>query len=116
MRGLFLYILVIVGALVGPRAGHSQSITEFKERLRDATTVAEFDKHFQNMITVFHEGKLTFMDSDVADVISYAQSKSFAEVVLPTVYGWGRQHVWRWPYARGDRVFYGERVAVCEAR
>src|ERR1044071_7656607 len=41
------------------------------------------------MIASFHKGQIMFVDSDVTDIVGYAQAKSFADAVLPSVYGWG---------------------------
>ncbi|MEI9917720.1 MAG: tetratricopeptide repeat-containing sensor histidine kinase [Bacteroidota bacterium] len=99
MKRVSLYVLVFVGVIVRPISGYSQTIPEIKERLRDARTAADFDKEFGNMISTFHEGKLHFVDSDVADIVGLAQAKPFADTILPAVYGWagnmygdGRMH------------------------
>jgi signal transduction histidine kinase len=99
VRRLCLHFLVFIGVYIVPTGAYSQTITFYKERLRDATTAVEFDKAFQAMMTSFHEGKLKFADSDVSDVVGLAQAKPFANTILPSVYGWagtmygnGRMH------------------------
>jgi signal transduction histidine kinase len=84
VRPLFLLILLFVSVVTG----YSQTVPDFKEKLRNATTAAEFDKEFQDMIATFHNGEIAFVDSDVTDIVGYAQEKPFADNVLPAVYGW----------------------------
>lgn len=99
MRRLCLYLLVFVGVNIAPSLSFSQTIPEYKDKLRNTTTAADFDREFQDMITAFHHGKLTFADADVSDIVGVAQAKPFANTILPTVYGWagtmygnGRMH------------------------
>lgn len=40
------------------------------------------------MIGIFHQGRISFVDADVAEIVGYAQSKKFADAILPAVYGW----------------------------
>ncbi|HEX8060370.1 MAG TPA: tetratricopeptide repeat-containing sensor histidine kinase [Cyclobacteriaceae bacterium] len=82
-----------------PTNSYSQTIPQYKEKLRNAPTARDFDKEFQAMIVTFHQGKLTFVDSDVSDIVEEAQSKPFSNSILPTVYRWagsmygnGRMH------------------------
>jgi signal transduction histidine kinase len=99
VKTLLLVVLVCAGVFFGPITGCPQSIPEYKELLRGARSAAEFKKTFSQMIDTFHEGKLTFEDRDVADIVGEAQSKSFSDNILPEVYGWagtmygdGRMH------------------------
>lgn len=99
MRRFYLYVLAFAGLVSGPFTVYSQSIPEYKDLLRKASTPAEFSKAFTDMISTFHEGKLSFEDRDVSDIVGYAQGKSFSDNILPEVYGWagtmygdGRMH------------------------
>jgi len=99
VKSVCLYLLIFIGVNIFPADGYSQTIPLFKERLRDAGTASDFDKEFQAMMVTFHEGKLAFVDSDVSDIVGLAQSKPFANIILPAVYGWagtmygnGRMH------------------------
>lgn len=68
------------------------------------------------MIAVFHEGKLRFEDKDVAEIVELTQKKSFADNVLPDVYGWagtmygdGRMHE-AIVYFMESAVLYGKQT------
>lgn len=88
-----------MGLAVGSSMAVAQSVSEYKDLLRQARSAAEFSKTFGDMIATFHQGKLAFEDRDVADIVEYAQSKPFSDNILPEVYGWagtmygdGRMH------------------------
>jgi len=91
--------LFVAGPAVVAQNDTLPDIAEYKELLESSSTAMEFTRHFSEMIATFHKGKLTFSDADVADIVAEAQSKPFADDVLPEVYGWagsmygdGRMH------------------------
>jgi signal transduction histidine kinase len=88
-----------MGVNISHYEGYSQTIPLYKERLRNADTATDFDEEFQAMMVTFHEGKLPFGDADVSEIVGVAQSKPFANAILPGVYRWagtmygnGRMH------------------------
>lgn len=93
------YVLTLWLFVAGPFIVFAQTVPDYKKLLHDSETALDFTKTFEGMIATFHEGKLTFADKDVSDIVEYAQSKSFSDLILPEVYGWagtmygdGRMH------------------------
>jgi signal transduction histidine kinase len=74
--------------IISPVFASAQQKEQYIELLAQAATAAEYHKHLGDMIDTFHEGKLQFVDGDVRTIVSNAQSKTFADAILPEVYGW----------------------------
>ncbi len=82
----FILVVLILHCMLGEVTG--QSVPDFRERLEDASTSHEFQSAFDEMITIFHAGKLHFQDEDVITIVNIARDKKFSEKILPSVYGW----------------------------
>lgn len=65
------------------------SVSTYIQKLKQSQSQVDFNKVFVDMITDFKSGKMTpFTDEDVMTILTIAKSKSFAESLLPAVYGW----------------------------
>src|SRR5688572_21751335 len=82
------FTIFLLGVASIPFTSFSQSLDDFKQRLDEAGDVSEFDHVFGSMIDAYRAEKITFQDADVTDIVRITKQKSFAEIVLPKVYGW----------------------------
>lgn len=67
---------------------YSQGEQAFIDSLRTAETPAEFERIFERMAVTNREGKLSFSDKDVREILAIAENKEFVGASLPRVYGW----------------------------
>lgn len=82
-----LIVLILLFCISVP--GLSQSNEIYIQALKESSRAAHFDSVFLEMMKAFKGGKLQpFQDEQVMAVIDAVKGKSFAEVVLPGVYGW----------------------------
>ena len=66
----------------------AQSVANYIEKLEQSSTKENFDHAFKEMIVVFKKGQISFKDDEVMKILAIARQKSFAEFLLPNVYGW----------------------------
>jgi signal transduction histidine kinase/Flp pilus assembly protein TadD len=95
-----LCIAIILGLTTAlSHIASAQTVSDYKTLLQDSKTAVEFSKNFGQMMTTLHEGKLTFEEKDVSEIVALSQAKPFSDNILPEVYGWagtmygdGRMH------------------------
>jgi two-component system, sensor histidine kinase and response regulator len=89
---VWVFFFVLTSSLIlffAPVGATNISISTHIERLEKSQTSENFITHFNEMIADFKSGKTSpFTDSEVKSILTIARSKSFAESLLPAVYGW----------------------------
>ncbi len=66
----------------------AQSVANYVEKLEQSSTKENFNQAFNEMIVVFKRGQISFKNEEVMQILAIARQKSFAEFLLPNVYGW----------------------------
>jgi signal transduction histidine kinase len=74
--------------LTFPLASFGQQVADYIQKLQDASNADDFNGEFDKMISSFHQGKLKFDSTHVNTVVNIARNKTFANQLLPRVYGW----------------------------
>lgn len=70
-------------------SGQSIPARNYMEKLDQSQSHEDFNKTFGNMMTDFKSGRIEpFKDEDVIAILTITRNKSFAEFILPGVYGW----------------------------
>lgn len=87
VRSSLFFIVVLLANFI-TITGMSQSINDYIVKLEQGDTREDFERAFREMITAFKSGKLTFSNDEVMHILEIARKKSYAENLLPDVYGW----------------------------
>ena len=67
----------------------SATIDQYIQKLKQTNASEDFKKIFNDMMYEFKSGKIgLFSEHDVMTILEVARNKSFAEYLLPAVYGW----------------------------
>jgi signal transduction histidine kinase len=67
----------------------SLHISDYIQQLEKSPSAENFNAVFSDFITNFKSGKVApFSETEVVSLLTIARSKSFAESLLPAVYGW----------------------------
>jgi hypothetical protein len=92
MRGFInvckLKCIVVVAITLAAAIAQGRPGTAYVAKLGQAGSREEFEKAFNAMITSFHAGKVSFQNEDVTAIVELTREKSFAQEILPRVYGW----------------------------
>lgn len=71
------------------KVGAQQLPANYILQLQQSKTSTQFNRAFEEMVTTFKLGELIpFEDNEVMQIVNIAREKSYAELVLPGVYGW----------------------------
>jgi signal transduction histidine kinase len=83
-----ILLLIVVSFLADSAFG--QTAHDYTRRFEKAVSAGRFLTTFDSMIHQFHRGELEFNNDEVKKIIQVTRAKSYADSLLPAVFGWAR--------------------------